>query len=264
MMLPGSIVLLLLSTITSAPGVRAWISPVSTSLRRQVALSRRQSRHPPGTTWLGRPTERDANTIAATEVHNFTFPCYAELVQLPVGDYVESDSFKVRNYTFQIRLVPRASNLPQRTGFGMAYQPEAFVQTRKQQQAMGLFLHYLNTTSPVDVTFEMRLQGQQGSSKRFDIVWTAGMRFGFQTLAAGTAHNFGTHFMTTNRLSEFLEANEPVQLQLALTFHSSPFDDSVHTPNPTLPRWMSLDDIRHDPNLVRAGRIVVPMLTSLQ
>ncbi len=83
------------------------------------------------------------------------------------------------------------------------------------ENKVGLYLQYLNepddddddTSMMVDVTFSLQLIGNQASGPKFNVEWSAGMRFcGFEksNLSQGMANDFGTHVMQTQRLAEFL------------------------------------------------------------
>ena len=171
----------------------------------------------------------------------------------------------------------------------------------KPVDRVGMYLQYLPETTDeiVDATFCLRLKGR----RKFDVEWRAGMRFVHKTksnLAEGLANDFGAHFMQTQVLQDFLGlANDnlddptPIQAHIQVTIHnssmeflqdtnpntyggSSPslreemkqqkkdysksffgaFGDDIRTPPPTSP-------FEHNSDLVRVGRIVVPILTRL-
>jgi signal peptidase I len=158
------------------------------------------------------------------------------------------------------------------SGFGMSYKVLPMFGTRDER--VGVYLQYLpvRDSDTIDATFDLRLRGTQSKGRRFDIMWSAGMRFVSvhnSNLAQGTASDFGAHLMQTPMLESFMGAEEdsanpaePLVVQLRLT---------LHPPNREAPSILGtssyistgpLDDIRHT-DRVRTGTIVVPVLKRL-
>lgn len=160
----------------------------------------------------------------------------------------------------------------------------------EQQHRVGVYLQYLpkHEDDFVDATFGLRLQGNQQQGPKFDVEWRAGMRFVSKSksnLKEGCANDFGAHLLETKLLQSFLGAavdnmddNQQTQLRADVTIHASTTSGS----SPSTERksftmsagnMLPFFDIRgpkehdrqheHDPELVRVGKIVVPLLERL-
>ena len=155
------------------------------------------------------------------------------------------------------------------TGFGMAYQ--VLPMFTSPEEKLSVYLQYIpnHECDTVDATFDVQLKGTQSSGRRFDVMWSAGMRFVSshqQNLANGTASDFGTHLMQTKRLQQFMGANEtssgkPLHIQLRLTLHPRNTNVTLTSENSSV--LSALKDIRHTER-VRTGKIVVPVLQQLE
>ena len=148
---------------------------------------------------------------------------------------------------------------------------------------MGVYLQFLpkNFDDTVDVTFNLRMKGKQSSGPRFDVDWTAGMRFVAAdrgNLRDGTANDFGAHMMQSYLLEGFLggeESDEPLEIAVKLKVHNESSGRQKITPEHTTlvssdSGLFSFQDIRetsdpdvHDGENVRVGKIVVPILKNL-
>jgi signal peptidase I len=250
--------------------------------------------------------------------HEFevTFPTFHELMLLSPGDYCASDQTmqvmtdestkKSTHHNFQLLLYPRggghlskSKKKPlEKSSFGMFGK-------ESDENKVGLYLQYLNepdddddddTSMMVDVTFSLQLIGNQASGPKFNVEWSAGMRFcGFEksNLSQGMANDFGTHVMQTQRLAEFLgidtikeNADARVKAKVSITVHprihlsEGQEDTSRKSGNPHVPKTgllqsigLPLQDIRqasnrdpekHNGEQVRVGKVVVPVLSKLQ
>ena len=211
-----------------------------------------------------------------------------DVLDMKRGECLSTPSFTVQaggeSYSFCVLLYPfgcHAKDRP-RGGFGMSYAtvPWFSFPTNKnnemakfQNEKLQIYLQFLpaQEDQTVDASFTLRLCGQQRSAPRFDLEWSAGMRFVHRSstrLDQGQAHDFGTSLMRSDLITSFWEEGmDPLQVQLDLQIHSRP-------PPPPVPRngmapWQDLrhrgDDISflHDTEQVRVGRVVVPILTKL-
>jgi signal peptidase I len=238
-----------------------------------------------------------------------TFPSYLELMDCAVGDCVISDTLVCGNSTFCVKLYPRGggthiSGSPSTAitgksteqGFGMAYKAlPMFGNQGKQNQRVGMYLQYLGNET-VDVTFALRLKGNQQVGRRFDVEWRAGMRFvspdSKTELGKGRANDFGAHLMQTPLLQEFMgisdeQLDDPILLaanvevivhdtikEMTGQYGASPMDDEQPDDNAAsvfgwlgkdirVPEGSSTKEISHDGRRVRVGKIVVPILSKL-
>lgn len=159
-------------------------------------------------------------------------------------------------------------------------------------EKVGVYLQFLpkNKTETIDATFALRMKGQQRKGPKFDVEWRAGMRFVHleeTKLAEGRANDFGAHLMQTQLLADFVgysdidskSSDMPVDLSLDIVIHEKPsladpnrmtVDQSSDKPT-TLFFGRALRDLResqdsseyHDPDQLRVGRVVVPILRNL-
>jgi signal peptidase I len=210
-----------------------------------------------------------------------------DVLDLKCGEYLSTPNITLRNredeaYTFCVVLYPfgRSPSRNRRLGgFGMSYAqlPLPLFQRNNemgkfQKEKLMLYLQFLpdSLDQTADVSFAMRLRGQQTSSRRFDLQWQAGMRLVHPSrtqLDQGQAHDFGTSLMRSDMVTSFWEGTEPIQLQLDVQIHSPPPSSSIRRKG-----WAPLRDLRrldeeellyHDTEQVRVGRVVVPVLTKL-
>lgn len=228
-----------------------------------------------------------------------------------------SETFYCGNETFCVKLYPRggghragaasttttttSSTLQQ--GFGMSYQilPMFPPKNDLSNQKVGMYLQYLGTQPTVDVTFALRLQGNQQMGRKFDVEWRAGMRFvssknKMTELAKGCANDFGAHLMQTPLLQEFMGVTDdsfhdltPLMANVEVILHDTAkelagsdtmtqtaIDDAVDDDeNPTsifsnvagndirIPPGRSNKNVQHDGKRVRVGKVVVPILSKL-
>jgi signal peptidase I len=184
----------------------------------------------------------------------------------------------------------------EKQGFGMSYAVlPRFGQPPDQK--VGVYLEYLadHSDDTVDATFVLRLQGnqRQGQGRRkFNVEWRAGMRFvdlAQTNLAQGCANDFGASLMQTPLLKEFMGISDdqmddptPLTAEIEVTIHDATSSDMTSSdsndkePAETTqarPFFTTLgEDIRtppansvfaHDPERVRVGKIVVPILGQL-
>jgi signal peptidase I len=188
----------------------------------------------------------------------------------------------------------------QKSGFGMSYKVQSMFGGPPNEK-VGVYLQFLPRPDQesVDTSFGLRLKGQQKEGRKFDVEWRAGMRFVSlenSRLAQGVANDFGAHLMQTPLLAEFLggdsetllpgEEQRPVQIETQVLIHAPPqpkTDTSVAKVDETkgslfskLFSLLNIQDVRtgkqtttttstdeHNPEEVRVGRIVVPVLQRL-
>ena len=190
----------------------------------------------------------------------------------------------------------------EKSGFGMSYKVQLpSFGSNPDDEKVGMYLQYLpeNDDDTVDATFALRLKGNQARGRKFDVEWRAGMRFTSlekSNLAQGMANDFGAHLMQTKVLPEFLgvsnddSLDEPVQAEVEVTLYNTKEDDNTPAPKKDSiaisknedeeKKATSLfgafgEDIRtpssgnisrdqqHDPEQVRVGKVVVPVLNRL-
>ncbi len=206
------------------------------------------------------------------------------------------------SYDFCIKFYPRGGGHPSshsvlstskkpKSGFGMSYRVLPMFGPPPDEK-VGVYLQFLprHKSDTVDATFALRIKGQQRKGPIFDVEWRAGMRFvplEETKLAEGRANDFGAHLMQTHLLADFVGYDDsnnehtPVYLSLEIAIHGKPL--SVHenrwTEDSSLEKtttsfWgRALRDLRvssssdsvvyHDPEQLRVGRIVVPILRNL-
>jgi len=218
---------------------------------------------------------------------NYTlqFPTHNKLLELSPGQAVPSEIISAaapcgEMHNFRVLLYPRGGggeeDLSNRklnilgndklerksTGFGMAYRVLPMF-GKPQQERVGIYLQYLSQHDMafVDATFEMKLKGTQSEGRRFDLMWSAGMRFvsaGQQNLANGTASDFGAHLLHTEMLEHFMGAeewsSEPLVIHLTLNLHPR-MEAAVVSSNDPFGNGTMMD-IRHT-DKARTGKIVV-------
>jgi signal peptidase I len=194
-------------------------------------------------------------------------------------------------HNFRVLLYPRggaslAKNKPlvgeqkeedQTSGFGMSYKILPMIGSPAER--VGVYLQYLPTNGDdsVDVTFDLRLRGQQTSGRKFDLEFNGGMRFTKEgKLSEGTASDFGAHLMQTPLLEEFMGAEQgsemPLQVSARLTVHPElargESEEVAQRESKNQP--FGFNDIRlgsnglHNTNAVRVGKVVVPLLQNLK
>ncbi|KAL3916872.1 MAG: hypothetical protein SGILL_004981, partial [Bacillariaceae sp.] len=152
-----------------------------------------------------------------------------------------------------------------------------------------------DSVATVDATFALRLKGRQRNTRKFDVEWRAGMRFvpsaKDSNLKQGLANDFGAHLMQTSLLKSFLgvsdddmEDSTPLTAEVEVTIHNTALETQFQLKEETNDNIKSsnLDatsvlaslgkDIRrvegkgtniHNPENVRVGKIVVPILSRL-
>jgi signal peptidase I len=186
-------------------------------------------------------------------------------------------------------------------GFGMAYKVTSPLKGQPEER-VGMYLQYLgkendsSDVSTVDATFALRLKGRQRTTRKFDLEWRAGMRFvpsvKDSNLKQGLANDFGAHLMQTSLLKDFLGVSNddmadscPVTAEVEVTIHNTALEIQERTQQASSETSKSSNsdgaasffgalgrDIRrvegmgsnvHDTDLVRVGRIVVPILSRL-
>ena len=208
-------------------------------------------------------------------------------------------------YDFCLKLYPRGGGHPakhsllepknQNSGFGMSYRILPMFGGSKNER-VGVYLQFLPSPDqePVDVSFSLRLKGQQRTGPKFDVEWRAGMRFvslSNSKLAEGMANDFGAHLMQTPLLnlflgceSESLPSEQSIQIEAQVWIHAPPqpqtaslsVTTSLAQENKSLlaraADKLAIQDIRtgkttspykHNTEEVRVGRIVVPVLQRL-
>ena len=222
-----------------------------------------------------------------------TFPPLRDLEDVIRGDFLASKPITVQGkHEFRVLLYPRGgghsssstsvngnNNTPSEGGLGDLFQS-------KQDAAkdrVGVYLQYLpkHSEDTVDATFNLRLKGKQTSTRRFDVDWTAGMRFvgpDRGNLRDGTANDFGAHMMQSFLLEGFLggeDSHEALDIVVKVKVHpdhqaAATTTRSATTTESSEPSLFSFQDIREtkDPNLhdsdnVRVGKIVVPILKNI-
>jgi len=239
----------------------------------------------------------DGNPNIST--HTVQFPFW-ELMVLQPGSFLASNPFTVVSdetgeaYDFCVKLYPkgaRATNGKSDVGFGMSYRVFS-----RANERVGVYLQFLPRTADqsVDASFALRLKGKQAKGPRFDVEWRAGMRFvdiENSKLVEGRANDFGAHLLQARLLPEFLGIDENnrdeamLQVQVDVQLHKEQpatgiirNDSDGNSSSGLLGGIFPLKDIRplkeiekdkpststeHDTELVRAGRIVVPILRKL-
>lgn len=230
---------------------------------------------------------------------NVTLPSYSQLMSLARGQYQASEPFTAKapdgsQHTFRVLLYPRggghmAKNKPisgkdkevdEKSGFGMSY--KVLPMFGAIQERVSVYLQYLADTdnNTIDATFDLRLKGQQSAERKFDVEYSAGMRFTKEgKLSKGTASDFGAHLMQTPLLEKFMGAEDgdenPLQVQVRLTLHpqyNGETSGEVESRNQGGLKKFAFNDIRqvdsddnlHDTDRVRVGKIVVPILQKLK
>jgi signal peptidase I len=228
----------------------------------------------------------------ALQAEKFTvsFPPLLELQDIQRGDFVASGPFQLvcqdqdQEHDFRVLLYPRGG------GHSSSYTALSKKQRQEQQggpfsflkrddarsDRVGVYLQYLpkNPTDTVDATFSLRLKGRQSSGPRFDVDWTAGMRFVARdagSLQEGTANDFGAHMMQSYLLEDFLggeTSQETLDIEVTVKIHPSSTPSQVSTELATNP--LAFRDIRetdspnvHNSDKVRVGKIIVPVLQRL-
>jgi signal peptidase I len=241
---------------------------------------------------------------------NVTLPSYSNLMSLSRGQYVASAPFSATGpdkttHRFRVLVYPRGGghmtkNKPllgknqkeedETSGFGMSY--KVLPLFGKTEERVGFYLQFLPSQSEetVDATFSLRLIGNQKVGRKFDVEWSAGMRFQQDgKLQEGTASDFGAHLMQTQLLSGFMGVDDQdldpaLSAQVRLNIHirkNISVAAKVETRNETNESFFSgmgilpFQDIRqvtsngqvaadvHDTDMVRVGKIVVPILRRL-
>ena len=163
-------------------------------------------------------------TQPGSVVADLAFPCYQQLALCSRGESFDSDPFSIvdrggTEHRFRVLLSPRGGGhaTKRRTvfnddrqdmetsGFGMNY--KVLPVFGDPEEKVGVYLQYLpaDPSSSVDATFTIRLKGNQSTGPRFDVEWGAGIRFvPVGNLREGIASDFGSHFMNTLLLREFM------------------------------------------------------------
>lgn len=205
------------------------------------------------------------------------------------------------SYDFCVKFYPRGgghasahSALPSqkpKSGFGMSYRVLPMFGPPPDEK-VGVYLQFLpnHKKETVDATFALRMKGHQRKGPKFDVEWRAGMRFVHlddTKLAEGRANDFGAHLMQTHLLADFVGYNDidskavdsAVDLSVDIIIHEKPSlsDESQVTVDQRKDQrttsffGRALRDLRdsqdssdyHDPEQLRVGRIVVPVLRNL-
>lgn len=224
---------------------------------------------------------------------NLTLSTYEELMSLSKGQYQASQTFTAiapdgSQHTFCVLVYPRGGghigkNKPifgdkkdhdQKSGFGMSYKVLPIF--GESQERVGVYLQYQaeDKSDIIDATFDIRLKGQQKFGRKFDVEWSAGMRFIKDgQLMEGTASDFGAHLMQTSLLEEFM-GDSPLGIEIRLTLHppSKPKiqQAKVEAKEAGIGAF-PFSDIRHvggnmhvhDTEKVRVGKVIVPILQKL-
>jgi len=245
-----------------------------------------------------------------------TFPSFIELMDCRFGESIVSDPFVCGNSTFCVKIYPRGgghatssssttvTGKPTEQGFGMAYKVLPMMEdknSQKRNQRFGVYLQYLGEDT-VDVTFALRLKGNQKVGPRFDVEWRAGMRFispdSETILSKGCANDFGAHLMQTPLLQEFMGIPDndwddptPLTANVELIIHDTKKELSdqlragaveVSTKEQEqekgekttsffgllgrdirFPEGSDTKDVYHNGKEVRVGKIIVPILSRL-
>lgn len=244
-------------------------------------------------------------SVSSKQTFTVTFPTLLELQEdVRRGDFVASSPIQVqcpedkeKMHEFRVLLYPRGgghvssntadkninNNDKEKGGFGINLQRDDPGKDR-----VGVYLQYVpskdDNVAPVDATFNLRLKGQQASGPKFDLDWTAGIRFVGPSegkLRDGTANDFGCHIMQSWLLDSFLggeEANNNLQVDVTIQLHSPPPMASTTTLQTAsndeekkgFGNLLSFEDIRktdqpgvHNAENVRVGKIIVPVLQKL-
>ncbi|CAM9988967.1 unnamed protein product, partial [Heterosigma akashiwo] len=206
-----------------------------------------------------------------------TFPSLSNLQDICRGGSIASSPFQVQEQQFRVLLYPR--------GGGHSSSYTALDQKVKaKQNLVGVYLQYLpkSEEDTVDATFNLRLKGRQTLGPRFDVDWTAGMRFvavGRGNLKDGTANDFGAHMMQSYLLEEFLggkDSEEKLDVEVTVKLYppttstKNDDDEKIRSSTEGKTSLISFQDIRETKNLeahnkenVRVGKIVVPILQHL-
>ena len=221
-------------------------------------------------------------------------------MNLNQGEFVTSEPFQCGDSRFCVKLYPKGGGdrkklfqkENKRQGFGQAYAIQPLFGTADEK--VSLYLQFLNDDEEdsVDATFALRLKGNQQNGPKFDVEWRAGMRFvelSKSNLAQGLANDFGASLMQTPLLKQFMGISDDnldnprkLQAEIEVTLHeapeatkgsSSPLSSDSIAASSSKPFFGSLaKDIRtpaagstfeHDPERVRVGKIVVPILNKL-
>jgi signal peptidase I len=221
------------------------------------------------------------HSYSAVYKATLSLPNYAQLMQIQYGECYLSEPFTVtdaaaREHSFCIKCYPRGGGhgKQSKSGFGMAYKILPFVESNPVYK-FGVYLQYLpaNENDTVDVSFTLRLRGRAS----FDVEWRSGMRFvalSQTKLAQGRANDFGSHLMQTDLLSSFLaidkdidNISKPIELIVALAIHNTTESYQAAIANQeSQSRQGWIQDLREsgNPEDVRVGSIVVPVLTSIK
>lgn len=260
-----------------------------------------------------------------------TFPSYWALANMQQGDFVTSSPFSVidggnqhQKHEFRVVLYPRGGGHPssntnnnintsnkerdeEEGGFGMSYKILPIFQPGSLKNSnLGVYLQYINNdddSSTVDATFRLRLKGKQNAGPRFDVEFSAGMRFvpeGQGKLSDGLANDYGSHLMQAELLPSFLgvgastttiaqqqggngsngnnneKYDEQLDVEVQIKVHTSSASCLKDTSSGNN-NIFAFNDIRnvkkedgnkgedvHDTEQVRVGKIVVPVVSSLE
>jgi len=252
--------------------------------------------------------DRPSSLVTDLQVENvrknvtLTFPSFEELISLPKGECVVSETISVasqsgKTYDFRVKLYPRGGHRSsksvlgagQQSGFGMSYRILSAFDTGYGDK-VSAYLQYMprdgEETSCVDASYALRLVGRQTNGPRFSVEWRSGMRFvplEESKLAEGRANDFGAGLMQTSMLASFLgvsiDSNDPKAVVLAEENSRSPINMEVEillherTPVPSMvPTGILVNgfsDIRDEiddgcaSEDLRVGRIVVPVLKNI-
>ncbi|CAB9501497.1 Thylakoidal processing peptidase [Seminavis robusta] len=230
--------------------------------------------------------ETSSTPMKESQQHNFTlsFPPLLELQDIRRGDFVTSSTLQVpcgdRRYEFRVLLYPRGG------GHNSAQQGDAV------EDRVGVYLQFLpqHDNDTVDATFGLRLKGRQSQGPRFDVEWKSGVRFvplDKANLKDGTANDFGSHMMQSHLLEDFLggeDSEESLDVEVTVKIHpasesslSLATGSSLENEKPSS-NFGFFRDIReiedcggggegslqqHNPENVRVGKIIVPILQRL-
>lgn len=239
-------------------------------------------------------TESSSTQLRSLAHFNTTIqlPSYPRLMELAPGVCFVSETLSVAtkngvSYDFCIKFYPRGyashSKFVGKSGFGMSYRVLPMFGPPPDEK-VGVYLQFLpkNKTETVDATFALRMKGQQRKGPKFDVEWRAGMRFvplDNTKLVQGRANDFGAHLMQTHLFEDFVGYSEnseaPVKVSVEIAIHEKPLQTTnskrVYSKPATSFFGRALRDLRdmhdssewHDPEQLRVGRIVVPILRNL-
>jgi signal peptidase I len=238
------------------------------------------------------------------EKFTVSFPPLVELQDIQRGDFVASKPFQLvcqdQEHDFRVLVYPRggghsssytARSKKQEQKGGPLQQVRDLLQNDDaRKDRVGVYLQYLpnNSTDTVDASFNLRLKGRQTlGAPRFDVDWTAGMRFVSSELGNlwdGTANDFGAHMMSSYLLEDFLggeNSQETLDVEVTVKIHpvnnnntiqsqkelsttgTSPLSFAFRDIRETTDSPNSNNNVQHNPDNVRVGKIIVPVLLQL-